>query len=545
MRSALVWAALLLGCAAEPPPRPIPLEEIGWHAEGTRGAVGAGGKEAVAAGIEILQAGGNAADAAAATLLALSVTDHREFCFGSEVPILVFDGEVEVLSGMGAAPRLATREHFKKPGGIPARGLEPAAVPAALDAILVLLARKGTITFAQAVAPTLRLLDRHASGWQADLARTIRRLVAAERDATGDRARKLRAVSDFFYRGPIAREIDAWSRQAGGLIRYEDLAAHETRVEKPVTVEYRGYTVAKCGPWTQGPYVLEALRLLEGFDLRALGHNSPDALHLTLEAMKLGLADRDAHYGDPAFVEVPMDQLLSREYADLRRPLIDPKRASLVQRPGDPRGMKPLLGEEETRRGLGGPARDTTTCVVADRWGNVVAATPSGWSGVVAGPTGVWLGTRLQSFNTWAGHPNCIEPGKRPRITLTPTLVLKDGKAVLAISVAGGDGQDQVTLQLLLNHIDFGLPPDRSVTAPRMLTDHFVGSFRQKPPELGSMTLPAELERSAGEDLRARGHRISVKGGAFWHPVALSVDPATGRIRVAGDPKARRHAAAY
>src|SRR5262249_1860714 len=173
--------------------------------------------------------------------------------------------------------------------------------------------------------------------------------------------------------------------------------------------------------------------------------------------------------------------------------LIDRKKASLVQRPGDPRAGKPLLEQPEARRGLGGPAHDTTTCLAADAQGNVVAATPSGFSGVRAGQTGVWLGTRLQSFNIWEGHPNCIEPGKRPRITLTPTLVLKDGKPVFAVSVAGGDGQDQTTLQLLLNCIDFGLSPAEAVTAPRFGTNHHLGSFRQTPPQLGSLLIYEEV----------------------------------------------------
>jgi gamma-glutamyltranspeptidase/glutathione hydrolase len=187
---------------------------------------------------------------------------------------------------------------------------------------------------------------------------------------------------------------------------------------------------------------------------------------------------------------------------------------------------------------------DTTTCVVADGQGNVVAATPSGWSGVVAGKTGVWLGTRLQSFNNWEGHPNCIEPGKRPRITLSPTLVFKDGKPVYAVSVAGGDGQDQATLQLLLGSIDFGLSPDKAVTAPRFGTDHFVNSFQQKTPKLGSLTLHPAFSDEIAKELAARGHKVERKAPAVA-PVMIRLDPATGLLEAAGDPKARRHAGAY
>jgi gamma-glutamyltranspeptidase/glutathione hydrolase len=517
-----------------------------WKASGSKGAVAGGGKEAVAAGLAILQSGGNAADAAAATILALSVTDHGSFCFGGEVPILVYDARrkvVEVLCGLGTAPRLATREHFAR-SGIPGSGIEPSAVPGALDACLTALERYGTKTFAEVVAPTLRLLDRKEKPWHADLARTLRRLVDAEM-VSADRRRGLRLAADYFYRGPIAHEIDAWSRAHGGLIRYSDLSTHVTHVEEPASVNYRGHTICKCGVWTQGPYLLQTLQLLEGFDLRGMGHNRPDTIHLSVEALKLGFADRDVYYADPLFESVPLAELLSPKYVALRRALIDRQRASLVQRPGDPRGGKALLEQAQARKGLGGPANDTTTCVVADSQGNVVAATPSGFSGPLAGNTGVWLGSRLQCFNTWPGHPNCIEPGKRPRITLTPTLVLKDGRPVMAVSVAGGDGQDQATLQVLLNMIDFGMAPAEAVTAPRFGTNHHLGSFRQRPPELGSLLIYREVGEDTIKDLQRRGHKVKVSRPPLWSPTALRIDPRSGKIEAAGDPLAKRHAAAY
>jgi gamma-glutamyltranspeptidase/glutathione hydrolase len=519
-----------------------------WNASGTHGVVVAGGADAVEAGITMLHSGGNAADAAAATILALSVTDSSQFCFGGEVPILVFDARrraAEVLCGQGAAPRLATRDHFEKKGGIPGSGIEAAAVPGALDACLTLLDRHGTRTFAQAVAPTLALLERGKRPWHPQLARTIRRLVEAEQAAQGDRSRGLRLVADCFYRGPVAREIDAWSRASGGLLRYSDLATHTTRIEDPVTIRYRGYTVCKCGPWTQGPSLLQTLALLEGFDLKAMGHNRADTIHTTTEALKLALADRDVYYADPLFEDVPLQELLSPEYTALRRPLIDAGRASLVQRPGDPRGGKALLEDGPARRGLGGPANDTTTCLAADGQGNVVAATPSGWSGSLAGQTGVWLGSRLQSFNTWEGHPNCIAPGKRPRITLTPTLVLKDGAPVLAVSVAGGDDQDQASVQMLLDVIDFGLTPGQAVTAPRFRTGHFLGSFRQARPDLGSLRLNPEVGPETIAELQRRGHRVTTARGSVATPSVLTIDRKTGMIDGAGDPRTGRHAAGY
>lgn len=524
-----------------------------WQASGKSGAVSAGGIEAVEAGLEILKAGGNATDAAVATILALSVTDSTAFCFGGEVPILVYDAKtrrVTAIAGQGAAPRLATLDHFAASGGIPARGIEAAAVPAALDACLTALDRFGTMTFTQAVAPTLRLLDRGRLPWHADLARTIRELSASEGQG-GDRVHGLRRVADTFYRGTIARRIDAWSRAHKGLIRYVDLATHVTRVEEPVSVKYRGATVFKCGPWTQGPALLEALQLLEQFDLPALGRNRPETVHLTVEALKLALADRDTHYADPLFSEVPIRELLDPAYARLRSRLIDRERASLIRRPGDPLGRKAELDSgadpaERHNRPPTSASRDTTTCVVADHFGNVVAATPSGWSGVVAGDTGVWLGSRLQSFNLWPGHPNVIEPGKRPRITLTPTIVVKQDKPVLAVSVAGGDNQDQMTLQLLLNHLDFKVEPAESVVAPRFMTDHLIGSFLQKPPALGQLRINPEAGEDVLESLRGRNHVLKPSSGPLAAaPSLISIDPETGAFRAAGDPRAGRHALAY
>ncbi len=523
-----------------------------WKASGTQGVVAAGGAEAADAAIDILKSGGTAADAAVAALLILGVTDPANFCFGGEVPILVYDAKrnvVEVVCGQGVAPRLATREFFAehKGGRIPGSD-DPTtvAVPGAPDALLTALDRYGVKTFGEAARPVLAILDRRRDGWQPQLARRIRQMTEAEKTSPHDRLRGLRLAADCFYRGPIARELDAWSRANGGLIRYADLATHTTRIEDPVSIDYRGWSVLKCGPWTQGPSMLQTLRLLEKFDLRAMGHGSPGYVHAVVEAMKLALADRDTYYADPLLVDVPLAGLLSPEYAALRRPLVDLKRASLEVRPGDPREGKALLrvAPQDYRLPSEKP-RDTTTCIVADRWGNMVVATPSGWGGVMAGETGVRLGSRLRSLNTWAGHPNCIEPGKRPRITLTPTMILKDGKPVAGISVAGGDLQDQVSLQVLLGWLEFGLRPEEAVTRPRFQTDHLVGSFNQPPQQLGSLTVEESLGGDTIEALKALGHRVKLGKPPFAHPVMVTLDAKTGLKHAAGDPKAKRHARGY
>ena len=243
------------------------------------------------------------------------------------------------------------------------------------------------------------------------------------------------------------------------------------------------------------------------------------------------------------FVDVPLAQLLSEQYAAVRRPLLDLQKASLELRPGNPRTGKAILGvAPKDYRTPREAVRDTTTCVVADRSGNVVVATPSGWGGVMAGETGIRMNSRLRSLNTWEGHPNCIEPGKRPRITLTPTLVLRDGKPVAGISVAGGDLQDQVSLQVLLGWLQFGLSPADAVTRPRFYTDHLVGSFNQTPPQLGSLTVESALGRDTIEALKARGHQVKLDKPPFAHPIMVTVDPKTGLKQAAGDPKAKRHA---
>ena len=279
-----------------------------------------------------------------------------------------------------------------------------------------------------------------------------------------------------------------------------------------------------------------------------MGLLSADYIHVVGEAIKLAMADRDEYYGDPDFVDVPLPALLSDTYTEMRRRLIDRQAASLEARPGDPRGMRPLKGPGVFRPGVGG----TTTCVVADRWGNVVSATPS--ANVPreprdGGKTGVTFGNRLRSLNTTPGHPNCIQPGKRPRITLTPTLVLKNGRPVMAISVAGGDLQDQVTLNLLLAVLEFGMLPETAVTAPRFATSHHQDSFDPNPDRHqtfkgpGSLTVSNRVNEGVRNELSRRGHRIEVRADPIASPVMLYVDQASGLFYAAGDPKAQRHAA--
>ena len=299
--------------------------EIGWQATSKTGVVAAGGAGAVAAGIEILSWGGNAADAAAGTILALNITDHGACSIGGEVPVLIWDGqEVKSLSGMGRAPRAQPAIDWYMQNGIPNQDIKMAPVPSVVDLCITLLQRYGTLSFETIIAPTLDLLDAGQQPWHPKLANTLDRMVEREQLTSGSREEKLQAACDRFYgRHPehndIAEELAAFYIQEGGFLRREDLAAHQTLIEDPVSVDFKGYQVYKCGPWTQGPVFLQQLALLEGYDLSSLKHNSADYLHLWLETAKLAHADKEKYYGDPDFVYVPRQGLLSKGYAKLRR----------------------------------------------------------------------------------------------------------------------------------------------------------------------------------------------------------------------------------
>jgi gamma-glutamyltranspeptidase / glutathione hydrolase len=541
----LPWIVIMLNCGSSH------ADELGWYASGPDGAVAAGGEDAVRAGISMLEQGGNAADAAVATLLALSITDYGMFAIGGEVPLMYFDarkGEVKVISGLGCAPLDQDAIDWYYRNGIPGDGgMKAAPVPGAVSLCFATLKQYGTMSFEEVVTPSLALLDAGGETWYGNLAGTFRKLTEAERNTSGTRQDKLQTARDRFYTGDIADELESYYIANGGFLRKSDLAAYESRIEDPIAVTYRGYTVYKCNTWTQGPILSQTLRILEGFDLNDMGHLSADYIHVLAEALKLGFADRDMYYGDQVFADVPLQALLSDRYTELRRTLIDMSTASPDVRPGDPRAMKALKDGGTYTPGDGG----TTTCVVTDRWGNMVAATPSAnppYS--VCEPLGFSFGNRLRSLNTIPGHPNRIEPGKRPRITLTPTMVMKDGECVMAISVAGGDMQDQTTLNILLNHIEFGMMPAESVTAPRFHTSHHEDSFnpdadrRKTYVQLRRLTLNDTIGQAVGDELGRRGHEVMQTSGTIATPVMLYRDPDTGISYVAGDPRAGRHAAA-
>ena len=516
---------------------------------GKKGAVGAGRAGSEEAGMRMLKAGGNAVDAGVASILALSVTDHSAFCFGGEVPILVYMAEtkeVKAISGMGTAPQKATLEMFVGMETVPGSGILPAAVPSVLATCVLALDKFGTMTFAEVVEPTMGILAADGEEWFPRLARTLDRLAAEEKErGSQDRSAGLEAVRRYFYEGPIADELAQWNQGIGGLFVKEDLSSYEAKTEEPIHGTYRGYDVYKCGFWTQGPALIQALNMLENYELSSMSPDDPEYIHLVVESLKLAFADRDTYYGDPDFVEIPSKTLLSKKYAAKRKALIDRSKASLEHQPGDPWSNKAL---KYTTQGAGSPEvkpQDTTTCVAADKFGNMFVATPSGWgSGVQPGDTGIVLGTRLQSSNLWEGHPNVIQPGKRPRITLTPTLIMKDGKPFMVVSVAGGDQQDQAALQMILNVIEFGMSPQMAADTTRFGTNHLIGSFRQTPVDPGSLTIEDTVPESTLKALRGKGHRVKLTS-VFASQTVLIVWQPDGSMEPGGDLRKTRHVAAY
>jgi gamma-glutamyltranspeptidase/glutathione hydrolase len=562
----------------------------------SHGVVAAGRTYTAEAGAQLLAAGGNAIDAGVASIFAAAVVEISHFGLGGESPIVLYsarDRRVVVINGQGPAPKAATPAMFAGKAAVPGNGPLGATIPAAVDAAALALERYGTKSLADVLAPAIALADgfpmydylenyleseRKASEpyeWsirtyypdgrlttagetfrQPNLARTLRALAAAERAALAggaNRADAIRAGRDAFYKGDIASRMTAAVRAAGGVMSDEDLASYRGRVEDSVSVTYRGYTVHKAGFWNQGPALLQTLTILEGFDLAKMGSGSADAVHTIVEAVKLAFADRDHYYGDPDFVKVPGPALLSTEYARIRRGLIDPVRASTEHRPGDPeRGAARLT--VQVAGPTGAPERepgDTTAIEVADREGNLFSATPSsGWllgGAFVAGDTGVPMSNRMQAFRLDPASPNVLAGGKRPRTTLTPTIVLKDGKPFLAIGTPGGDSQDQQILLVLLNILDFGLDVQAAIEAPRVNSLHPQSSFDDHRSQPGVLEVERTLAPAVLEELRKRGHVLRMRGpyGMASGIVAAGVDPATGKLRGGADPRRERAIIAY
>ena len=566
---------------------------------GTRGVVVSGHHKASDAGLDMLKAGGNAIDAGVATVFAQAVTEFDRFGIGGEVPILIHSaeqGRVVAVNGQGQAPRRATIEWFRSNGlrSIPGDCFLSAPVPAVVGSLIVALQQYGTMSLAEVLAPAIRLARegfvvfptflenlarverRMRAEWpssarvflpggklpevgdvlvQTDLARTLERLVEAEAAASAEgRTAGLQAAHDLFYKGVLAAEMVAFQKDfqctdangftSGGLLETDDFAAFRPVIEAPARTSYRGIDVYKVGFWSQGPVLLQSLNLLEAFDLRSLGHNTAPYLHLLAEAMKLAFADREWYYADPDFVGVPETGLLSKDYAAERRKLIDTGSASLELRPGDP---YPYNGTPLAHAAIPESIRfrpdppGTTGTRVADAAGNVFSATPSGgWftaSPIVEG-LGFVLGTRGQSFFLDEERSNRLEPGKRPRTTLTPTLAMKDGRPYMAWGTPGGDAQDQVNLQFLLNVLEFGMDIQTALDAPLIQILDFPPSFFPRESHPGVMRVETRMRPEAIRGLESLGHEVRPAGDwSIGDATALMIDGERGVLYGAAGPR--------
>jgi gamma-glutamyltranspeptidase / glutathione hydrolase len=530
---------------------------------------------AATAGAKTFERGGNAVDAAMAMLAATS-TMWDTLGWGGETQVLIWNPETKKVIGvnaLGVAPTGATPEFFREQGMAypPEYGPLAATTPGTPGGLMVMLAEYGTLSLAEVLEPAIRLADgfpieaqlvrriesqrEEIERWpasrevflpggelpqpgqifrQPQLAATLRKLVEAERlalAAGAGREAAIRAAYDRFYRGDVARDLVAATREAGGLFTLDDLAGWEVKLEEPAHVTYKGTDVYKLTTWTQGPAMLQALNILEPLDLPAMGYNSARYVHAVYQAMSLAFADRDFYYGDPAFPpEEPIRGLLSKEYAAARRAEIDWERNDPAVGPGDPYpfqgGTNPyreLLerwggGPEE---GEDAPERDdhdemfvagTTSIVSADAAGWVVSATPSGgWvPAFIAGSTGIGLSQRMQSFVLDpAENPyNVLEPGKRPRVTLTPSLAVKDGRPWLAFAVQGGDTQDQNLLQFFLAIHELGMTVQEAAEAPNVNSYQMRSSFGAHETEPGRLVVRADTPPWVQAELRRMGYRV-------------------------------------
>jgi gamma-glutamyltranspeptidase/glutathione hydrolase len=365
----------------------------------------------------------------------------------------------------------------------------------------------------------------------------------------------LKAARDRFYKGDIARELASFSEANGGLFRYEDFAEYSAEIETPVSIDYRGYRIYKNPSASQGPTELIALNLLERDDLRALGHNTPDFLHISAEAIKLAMADREKYLGDQDFVKIPYQGLLSKEYARERHKLIDPQKASLELRPGLP----DKFGKDESRTSqhlqpvLNGSAKhdgDTSYIAVVDVHRNMVSFEPSLHSafgtGVVMGHTGFILNCRGDYYSLVRGEANALEPGKRPRSTLQSTLVTKNDEPYAILGSPGGDDQVMRTMQTLINLVDFGMNIQRAIEAPRWSSRSFPASPFPHTMYPGDLSVEARIPEATRQNLIARGHKLRVvPPWSLGSNAGIVIDPTTGALSAGADPRVEAYAWAW
>ena len=581
---------------------------------GPNGAVSAGHPLTSAAAFEVLLKGGNAFDAGVAAMLVGGVVEQDLYSLGGEGLVLVYpqrERKVTSIVGQGWAPKGATIEWYTSRGkNLNGIGLDPAVVPGVLHAALTVLERWGTMTFEQASLRAVEYAERgfplrprtanaidsnrkfidawpdnkrtwvkpDGTAYKAgdtiklpDLARTLSSMVEAERKARKKgRVAGITAARDLFYKGDIAREMVAFLKEHQAPWELDDFSEYFAKVEQPAMTTYRGYDVYKQSFGSQGPVLLEALNILEQFDLKSMKRNSGPYLHTLVEAMKLAYADRDSYYADQAFVQSPAEGLLSKEYAKQRAGQIDAEHASKGYLAGDPLRFDSKIKtwnywianlpnaaaeqdapEEDVTAGV---IKDTTHISVIDRDGNVFDSTPSGaWlpTSPILGKTGIAMSVRGESFWLDPSRAAQLRPRSRPRYTLTPTIVLHNGQPFLAIGTPGGDNQEQTILQAFLNIVEFW--PEwypnlhDAFRWPRVQTLHFYGSFWPHPAGFNKLNVESDMPEAIYEELKAKGHDVSKIAPASIASCATAVlvDPGSGNRIAGADPRRDCYAMAY
>jgi gamma-glutamyltranspeptidase/glutathione hydrolase len=524
---------------------------------GTRHMVASANYLAAQTGFEILEAGGNAIDAGVAAGIALGVLQCEYVHFAGVAPIMIHLAETREtvsLSGLGPWPKLASAEWFRQhQGGRILSNIKRCVIPAAPDSWITALSRYGTMTFSEVASAAIRF-GREGFGaqsisaeiigdsiasisqwpqnaaiylpngappkpgqrfFQTDLANSIQYMADQEKAAGGSRTHGLQAARDAFYRGDIAQKIVAYHKANDGWIREDDLAEFHVDIETPLAVRFGDITVHGCRPWCQGPVLLQTLRILDGMDLRGLGHNTPAYIHTLVEALKLAFADRHTYYGDPKFVDVPIDALLSDAYTALRRGRIDPQRAWPEMPPAGtaaelglaPRTAVNAVADKEYAE----PEPDTSFVCVVDKHGNAMSATPS--DGALNTPVipGTGLAPSSRGMQSWTdpAHPACLAPGKRPRLTPSPAIARRDGKWTMPFGTPGNDVQPQAMLQVFLNMAVFEMTPQQAIEQPRFASSSFPSSSDPHTYSPRRMSLERRFTDETADALGRMGHDVN------------------------------------
>lgn len=558
-------------------------------AVGRNSMVATGHSLATSAGIDILRKGGNAIDAGVAAGICINIVQHDLTSFAGVAPIIIYlaDNEKVVsFDGLGRWPRRASVDYFLEyKNGKFKPGIDYCIVPAAVDSWITSLQKYGTMTFETVVSYALKyardgfpityfnnmMIEKDFEifkNWptntqifspdgkplkpgelliQKDLANTLEKMIFVEKLTKKNREGKLKAVRDFFYKGDISDKMVRFSDKMGGLFNKEDFSNFKIREEKPYKVEFQGLTIYGCGPWCQGPVFLQALSMLKNFNLYDMGHNSSEYLHTLISVLDLAFADRETYYGDPGFIDVPIEELLSDSYNEKRVEIIENSAFGKMPRPGNTRLHR---GNNDTLEYFDiknldkniEPESDTSYVSIIDENGNIFSATPSDASTtapIIPG-IGLTISSRGRQSRIDHNHPNKIEPLKRPRLTPSPALVLKDNKPLCAIGTPGGDVQPQAMLQVFLNMFIFHMDPQQAVESPRVASYNFPGSFYPNKYYPGTVKIETRIPKNVRQELDNRGYNVVDWGEWSWQAggVCISFLDPTNNIFLGGaDPR--------